>query len=140
MLKTITCRQPFAGLIAASLKPVENRGQNFAHRGELAIHAGKAVDPAELVTMQATFPDAPLTVLGAVLAVAELTGCHLADGCCEPWGFPTYSGGPAFHLTIAHVRRLARPVECRGQLGLWSLPPDVEAAVRSQLPMPEEAR
>jgi hypothetical protein len=38
-----------------------------------------------------------------------------------------------FHITLTKVRPLAEPIPCRGALGLWRLPEDVEKAVRKQL-------
>ena len=47
---------------------------------------------------------------------------------CSPWAM-----GDHWHLTLANVRPLATPVPARGRLGLWTLPPDVEAAVLAQI-------
>ena len=38
-----------------------------------------------------------------------------------------------FHLVFANPRPLTHPIPARGQLGLWTLPDDVEQAVRRQL-------
>lgn len=132
-LRALTIRQPYAGLIAAGIKPVENRGVNVTLRGEVAIHAGKTPDLDELVRQQAAGHEAPFTVLGAVVAVADLIACHPAAGCCKPWGFDRHGDRPAHHLVLTDVRRLSRPVECRGQLGFWLVPADVEQAIRTQL-------
>ncbi len=80
---------------------------------------------------------------GAVVAVATLTGCHQADQtsavatCCWPWGdreYETKAGrDPAWHLTLADVRRLSVPVPCRGEVRVpWELPADVADAVDGQ--------
>lgn len=37
----VSVRQPWADLLAAGIKPVENRSWSCAHRGPLLIHAGK---------------------------------------------------------------------------------------------------
>ncbi|GIM88838.1 ASCH domain-containing protein [Paractinoplanes toevensis] len=139
-LPAITCRQPWAGLIAAGLKLVENRGANTSLRGDIAIHAGKQVDMGEMLRQAKAVGDsAPISVLGAVLAVAELVDCHPASAAlrcrCGPYGIQVYNGRPAYHLVLANVRRLPAPVECRGQVLIgWPLPNDVDAAVRAQLP------
>jgi hypothetical protein len=79
---------------------------------------------------------------GAVIAVVEVTGCHHSDDCthaqrlihpggstgCSPW-----AARGQWHSELANVRPLADPVPCRGRLGLWRLPEDVEKAVRAQL-------
>src|SRR5262249_13006032 len=109
-LPCITVRQPFAGLLAAGIKPVENRSQAYNSRGELAIHAGKTVDAEALERAELNFPAAPLTALGAVLAVGVVAGCHPADTsvpgrtCCEPWGQRLHGDRPAFHIQLTNVR------------------------------------
>ncbi|WP_341719990.1 hypothetical protein QQG74_09895 [Micromonospora sp. FIMYZ51] len=81
---------------------------------------------------------------GAVVAVATLTGCHQADQsndvftCCWPWGQREYVSpskvGPAWHLVLADVQRLAEPVPCRGQVRVpWELPEAAADAVHAQL-------
>ncbi len=73
---------------------------------------------------------------GAVVAVATLVDCHPAfdftEGgrvCCQPWGEPGQ-----YHLVLDNVRRLHDPVAARGYPFLpWTLPDDVETAVRTQL-------
>lgn len=81
---------------------------------------------------------------GAVVAVATLVDCHQADQtdgyatCCQPWGereYATAAGrGPAWHLVLADVRRLRKPVPCRGEVRVpWDLPEDVAAVGDAQL-------
>lgn len=68
---------------------------------------------------------------GAIVGVARLVDIHAASECpgqCAPWGSP---GG--HHWVLSDARALAEPVPCKGRLGLWQLPPEVEAAVRGQL-------
>lgn len=79
--------------------------------------------------------------LSAVVAVATITGCHVRDpeeGCgdgsyaygviCSPWAMPDQ-----YHWVLDDVRPLAEPVPCRGMLGLWCLPDEVEQAIQEQL-------
>lgn len=75
---------------------------------------------------------------GCVIAVATIKGCHPAGPCvdngCRPWGEIEHNGKPAWHIVFADVRRLSRPVPARGSLSVpWSVPGDVETAVREQL-------
>jgi hypothetical protein len=128
-------------LIVADGK-VENRGTTTRLRGEVAIHAGKTPDLDEMFRVQRSGLVGPFTVLGAVLAVADLVDCHVADQdsattCCQPYGWRRYGDRPAHHLVFANVRRLPSPVACRGQLWVgWTVPTepiDVERAIRIQL-------
>jgi len=133
----------------------------MAYRGPLWLHAGARSrwDPAgehsQLVrrawnSWVRTRPDAAellggptrnchLIRFGAVSALAVVTGCHHATACpasggddiwplCSPWA--AYG---QWHIELADVRPLPEPVPCRGMLGLWRLPDDVEKAVREQL-------
>ena len=153
-IRALTVRQPWASAIAFGDKRVENRSWPTAYRGLLAIHAGASVDwdatekawpAAGLAPYVAGAPRKAWTAslpLGAVIAVAELAGCH-DDGTapcltplgrqgrlvmCSPWAQRFQ-----WHWQLADVRPLREPVPCRGALGLWRLPADVEKAVRAQL-------
>lgn len=149
-MRAITIRQPWARAVAAGFKTVENRGRNTSLRGEIAIHAARAHDPEgdtdpRLVRWYGPEPRIGQPV-GAVLAVADLTDCHqrAEHGCCSPWGDDWYttprSTGRAYHLVLANVRPLDRPVPARGALQIgWVLPDDVEAQVRAQLAEQETA-
>jgi len=136
-LKALSVRQPWAGLIAAGLKRVENRSFQPAHRGEVAIHTGLVFDPAEVEQQLRAGVVAPFTVVGAVIAVVDLTGCHQADQdsvttCCQPYGLRLHATRPAQHWTLENARLLDTPVPWRGQLGLWNAPAEVENAIRRQ--------
>lgn len=131
-VKAITVRQPYADAIAHGSrsygrKLTENRTRPTQHRGPVLIHAGLAEYQGAVLVRDHDWPD----VRGAVIAVAEIVGCHQAntDGplCCAPWGFPDH-----WHWELDHVRPLPKPVPARGQLGLWTPPADVLAAVEAQ--------
>lgn len=87
----------------------------------------------------------PKLTLGAVVAVATLTGCHHWDwdnlcgpehrdsspstpGLCSPW----VNLRVPWHWELADVRPLPEPVPCKGALRLWPLPDDVNHAVLRQ--------
>lgn len=150
-IRALSIRQPWAWAIAIGEKPVENRTWETGYRGLLAIHASMTVDRAGLddpLILQAicdrgfTIEDEP-SKQGAVIAVAELYGCHRSpdsdglSGCrqsqrsfrlCSDW-----ARDGQFHWRLSGVRPLAESVPCKGRLGLWRLPEDVEKAVRAQL-------
>src|SRR5690606_10778974 len=120
-VKALTIWQPWAECIATGAKTIENRRRPFRYRGPLAIHAGLRHDRhAEhwpLVRAVVDNPADPAALpTGALIAVAELIDCHPDTGCCRPWGEPG-----AYHLVLAHIRRLPRPIPARGQRGLWEV-------------------
>jgi hypothetical protein len=160
-VKALTVQQPWAWAIAHGGKMPENRTQVWAHRGDLAIHAGarwserggaftslvhaamtpfltdaqrrRPLDPAEHTDRFA---------FRAVVAVVNVTDCHRCeDGCCpgSPWAETHYTEhggrlrGDVTHLVYDNVRPLDVPVPCTGMQGMWTLPGEVEAAVRAQV-------
>lgn len=149
-MKALSIRQPWTAMIVHGQKRIENRSRQTLHRGRIALHAsGKnRWDPAGefsyLVDWQWRMlhwpgppsPDSERIVFGAVLGVAEIVGTCPSplnalgelDCDCGDWAVPGQ-----YHWRLDKVRALAEPVPCRGALGLWTLPDEVEAAVVAQL-------
>jgi len=136
-MRALTVRPPWSDAIAHHGKTVENRTRPVAYRGLLAIHAGKSFDwdaqfPVGMMAAWSAPEDLPL---GAIVAVADLSGCHDDQEChresggfCSPWAM-----GLSWHWELTGVRPLATPVPCKGALGLWTVPDDAEAALAAQL-------
>lgn len=131
----LTVRQPWGSCIASGRKTVENRTRRTSHRGPIAIHTSlRGFDELALLSpwVLEALMDAPGGSFhhGRIVAVAEITDCHEAAGCCWPWGEP---GPGVYHWALANVRRLSEPVPCTGALGFWRPQPAVLAAVLEQL-------
>jgi hypothetical protein len=161
-MRALTVRPPWSWAIAYAGKSVENRTWTTRWRGLLAIHAGQRPDKAAfsdacMLDFCVRAGAVPRYDCGRIVAVAELAGIHHADDCahccpepedwdpsndsmpctnyegpcrnhCSPWAFPD-----VWHWKLASVRPLPEPVPCKGALGLWRLPEDVERAVTEQL-------
>jgi hypothetical protein len=143
----LTIKQPWAFAIAEGFKTVECRSRRTHYRGQLLIHAGRAVDHSvtivsysrdaairfdelggrsnywdvrEHIPSRIVPPPPTAMACSGVIATARLAGCHeAADGCCAPWGFPDQ-----WHWELADVQPLKRAVPRAGALGLWK--PDIE--------------
>jgi len=143
-MRALTLIQPYGGLIATGIKRVENRtwpappsmlGQRFA------IHAGSKVDRETIEDLL----DEGLTehelwrMRSAVLAVATLDRV-VADRITSGLGSfhsltrdeACWYNGP-FGFVLCDIVALPAPVPCKGALGFWTLPSDVERAVREQI-------
>jgi hypothetical protein len=134
-VRALTVRQPWAAAIAHGPKRIENRSRPIPakHLGTtILIHAGQAEDVNALpANMTRDWP----RHWGAIIAVAGLISCHQDTGCCRPWGFPD-----TWHWQLNNVRAVPHPIHgVRGQLGLWTVPDDVLAAVQRQVYIPQEA-
>lgn len=152
-MRAVTLRRPWAGAVAHLGKRIENRSRPCPGLvGErIAIHAGKGHDGEVAVwtahTAGTDNPGADLDAQGVVALAtvvgwvddretmhpgelrhsASLTYTQALDVIVSPWW-----SGPCGWV-LADVVALPAPVPCRGALGVWRLPPDVEAAVRAQL-------
>ncbi len=156
-LAGLSVRQPYAYMIATGVKTVENRGSmiNAKWIGSLiAIHApagwydGAEYDPRVLaagiaaaragrvgdqldITTGRTLPRR------AIVAVARLTGCHLAQDplCCGEWAEAAHGKRRAAHLRLDDVYQLEQTVPTNGSLLIpWQVPEPAAAAVWRQIP------
>ena len=137
-MKALTIQQPWAWAIAWGYKTVENRSRPVSsYRGQLAVHAGKKLDPAgdtdpRIVAARGWLggtneADDSYAVRGAIVAVADLVDCHPAVGCCRPWGQTD-----GHHLILRDITRLRRPVPYTGHLGLRDVPDTILDQIRHQ--------
>jgi hypothetical protein len=154
-VRGLSLTQPWASLVAVSAKKIETRSWPTSYRGEIAIHASKEFpraavllcfdDPFRAALFDngiATPGDLPR---GAIVAVAQLVACFptsiLAwsehrEGFQLP-GEPEQSFGNyevgRFMWRFENIRRLHEPIQAKGSLGLWDVPPDAVDAIYSQI-------
>lgn len=138
-MKALTVRQPWAFWIAVGQKDIENRSWSTNFRGPLAIHAAKGVTEDEYLDaimslmhwfdagacqrLEAMLPPLGSLERGGIVAITELHKCVGSPRSLEhvlPWETPEGYG-----LHLRHTRRVEL-VPCKGALGLWDLPPDIE--------------
>lgn len=151
-MRALTLSQPYAGLVAASVKLVENRSRPIIRREEFGrpfgLHASREIKPdiyeriyeiaPELRPRSATKKELARwyhlsRITSAVIAVATIDRAvddydtlDAELGAQRRW----YSGPIGY--VLRDVRVLPTPVPCRGRLGFWTLPRDVEARVVAQ--------
>ena len=119
--RALSVRQPWATLLAAGIKDVENRTRRVRFRGRFLIHASQVedFDSWDVFTMQTGIhrhdrrvPECfdERMVPGGIVGVAELVDCVEASD--SPWFTGPYG------WVVANARRL-QFVPCRGLLGFW---------------------
>lgn len=131
-LRFLTIRQPWAVAISHGDKRVENRTWHTPYRGLIAIHAARTDDrdgwasPVIAATLDGRTRHDGLLPRGAIVAVAQLVGCHRAASptCCQPWGVEE-----AWHFELTDVRALSEPVPMLGMLGIRPVPDEIAALV-----------
>jgi hypothetical protein len=68
----LSIRQPWAHLIIAGVKRIENRNWRTSHRGPIAIHAARRVDPIAPIAAQYGVIIPSDLLRGGIIGVADL--------------------------------------------------------------------
>jgi hypothetical protein len=162
-MRAITVTQPWAGLIAAGVKLVENRPRPIVKREDFgqpfAIHASRVIDESVYASIRRIAPDIASDaahdlifgagptwyrlsrITSAVIAVATIDRLVTEETIPPSFRKPELMLDPSQHrwffgpigYVLRDVRALATPVPCRGWQGFWTLPDDVAARVEAQL-------
>lgn len=124
----LSVRQPWASLIVAGIKTVENRSWYTNHRGLLLIHAALTVDVDAYTWLWRNGNDAMRewlrrnpskdVVTGAVIGrvnVDQVIRRSRSQHCNDPWFIGPYG------FLLSHARQYRRPVPITGRQGLFSL-------------------
>jgi hypothetical protein len=109
--KVLTVRQPWAHLIIAGIKPVENRSWKTDYRGLLLIHAGLGYDPWDAELEYHHGIKRGLLTYGAVIGSVELVDIvteHSSPFFVGPYGW------------VLENPRPIDPVPLRGQLRIFN--------------------
>ena len=130
-MKALTVQQPWATLLVAGIKDVENRTWQTRHRGRLAIHAA-----ARRFDASAPLPLAPIPVFGAlpvgdpfprgvVLGTVELV--DVVQGSPSEW-----AEEHVWHWLMRDARVLSAALPASGRLGLWDLAETIAEEINNQ--------
>lgn len=103
-MSALSVRQPYASAILAGLKVEEYRSRRTLHRGPLAIHVAGKVELGRFSDYPTLSPaDCPT---GCILGVVDVVDC--LEDVYEGWVW-----------LLANPRRLVRPIQMKGKLGLF---------------------
>jgi hypothetical protein len=115
-MKALTVRQPWADLIVAGVKDVENRSWRTHYRGPLVIHsARRRPTPADVEMAEAIGGPLPFTEwldLGRVIGRVTLLDC--VRDSTSPW-----AEEGAWHWLLDNPVSMVALNVVQGRLGLW---------------------
>lgn len=136
-MKALSLSQPWAAVVAAGFKKIENRpwkptarnlGQGMTLGERFAIHAAKSYDHDAPHTLTLALEERwrsarHLDVKGAIIATARLAS--VVETSDDPFFFGPYG------FVLDEIRELVEPIHCRGALGFWPVPEDVLARMEA---------
>jgi len=122
-MKAISIRQPWAWLIIAGHKTIENRTWPTKHRGDIQIHAAKGCTQLEYAdavafvrlfnpALASNIPALNKLAKGGIVGVARITGCvikHPSPFFVGPFGFVLENAYPLPFIPM------------RGMLGIFNV-------------------
>ncbi len=123
-MKCLSIRQPWAWLIVAGWKRIENRGWKTRCRGRLALHAAARLGGSwddVLLPHGIALPSLQELPRGALVGTVELVDCLRIEELPPERRDDPHAVGPWCWL-LADPRPLAQPIPCKGRLGLWDVP------------------
>src|SRR5262249_52172394 len=146
----LTLFQPYAWLVAAGHKPIENRSKTFnkkGFRGPFWIHTSRRTrfkdDEWQALWREVrgmcdkflgesfVLPELGALSYGSIIGYATITGIlvpkdQLFHRPNVPWHFPDQYG-----FVVENAVLLEKPVPCLGALGFWKVPAPVLEELRS---------
>lgn len=124
-MKALSIKQPFAYLICAGFKDIENRNWSTKFRGRIYVHAAKRDDWNEATDdfIYGVFSgDVPSRIprlgtnpeqFGAIIGEVDIVDCVTESK--SPW----FVG--KFGFVLRNPTLYATPIPCRGKLGFWEV-------------------
>lgn len=126
-MRALTIWQPFAGLIMAGMKPLENRvwAPKLKIGDRFAIHAGKDCDVEEWVEREMERELGHLgaklcLVNGAILGTVRFMGVETDPAKFDAKARKWFVGPKGWLVDQPQVWKT--PFKCKGALSLWEIP------------------
>jgi hypothetical protein len=134
-MKALTIKQPWATLIVAGVKDIENRSWHTDYRGTIGIHSSAKMTRIEMEEacefMESFVPrfSAPRFrqeqfPTGVLLGTVHIVDCVRASD--SPWFVGEYG------FVLQDEVAFANPLPCRGALGFWDVPTDLATRAREE--------
>ena len=131
-MKAMSIKQPWVHAILREGKDIENRSWQRSYRGWIAIHASQSPRTGVRLPRGHKTPGLKTLDYSAICGVARVV--DIVTKSRSKWFIQPTRTYPNFGWVLADVRRLRKPIACKGMLGLWAIPPNVLRSMKRQLP------
>ena len=130
-MKVLSVRQPWAYLIVAGHKDIENRKWRTSYRGRLLIHASQAMEPDDFPIQRQWIETCGIVIpedlpRGAIVGSATLTNVYSDQWWQQNYyqkigkGVSPWFEGP-YGFEMADAVQFHQPIPYRGSLGIqWA--------------------
>jgi len=122
-MKVITLKQPWASLVANGYKLYEFRSWKTKYRGDVIIHAGKAVDKVAMEKVKDLNLDYPSMKLLAIVTIddcIELNEKINKTICAENPLVYGNKNRDGYAWKLSNIRKLNIDETIPGKLGFWN--------------------
>ena len=131
-MKAMSIKQPWVHAILREGKDIENRSWQRSYRGWIAIHASQSPRTGARLPRGHKTPDLKTLDYSAICGVARVV--DIVTKSRSKWFHHPDDDSINYGWVLADVKRLRKPIECNGMLGLWTIPPNVLRSMKRQLP------
>jgi hypothetical protein len=131
-LKALSIKQPWVHAILREGKFIENRRWPSKHRGWIALHASAKPQQGNDFPRGMKAPNLKALDYSAICGVARIV--DIVTKSRSKWFNQPSPGYINYGWVLADVKRLRKPVKCRGALQLWNVPPNILRSIKRQLP------
>ena len=117
-MKCLSIRQPWAHLICAGKKDVENRTWKTRHRGTIFVHAAKEIDMAAKKRFLIFHQDLKVpvcSVVGGIVGRVDIVDC--VRNYPSKWATPGH-----WNWILENPILFMEPIPFKGRLGLFEVP------------------
>jgi activating signal cointegrator 1 len=144
-MKALSLTQPWAQLVVLGEKQFETRSWRSGYRGLLAIHASKGfparakdlLNARQFAQSLGLFGINKPLPLGAIVGIVELTSCidtSIARGRLTDKEVAFGNWSPERWAWQLKNPEMLNPIPCKGALGLWEVPAEIEQQIYEQIP------
>ncbi|MDR1938251.1 MAG: ASCH domain-containing protein [Tannerellaceae bacterium] len=131
-MKTLSIKQPWAYLICAGIKDVENRTWNTNYRGRILIHAGAykmserkwadffSLEQYRAITHTGRLLDQPRSAIIGSVEIVDCVGASPDMTDCFGAPLSIWAEPNCFHWILANPILFEKPIEnVKGRLSFW---------------------
>lgn len=122
-MKVITLKQPWASLVANGYKKYEFRSWKLNYRGDILIHAGKAIDKdamEQVKNLNLEYPNSK------ILAIVHIDDCIKLNEninkkiCAENYQVYGNKNRTGYAWKLSNIRKIENTDIISGKQGIWN--------------------